>query len=357
VKINFVLPPNGDHPVGGFKIVFQYANQLVKNGNDVSITFLNSLYPEKHSKFVNLLLRTERSVLKKNLDNTQITWFNLDKRIKLFFNVIYNNEIPKSDVIVATAVQTAKYINGMDEKFGRKYYFIQNYETWAYSEDEVNDTFSLPYTKVVISKWLYGIVKEFTNDEVYVVPNFIDPDIFYLSKNIKDRKNVVSMLYHTLPEKNVEFGLSVLKNLKSKIPDLKVNLFGVFEKPDNLPEYIDYYEKPTQKELCNKIYGESKVYLLPSLLEGWGLTCMEAMASGAVLVSSDIGGVADYTSDGKNSFLVKPNDLRTFSNKIERLLRNDNLRLKMANSATKINEDFSIKKSTSLLEKIFNLER
>ena len=84
---------------------------------------------------------------------------------------------------------------------------------------------------------------------------------------------------------------------------------------------------------------------------------MEAMASGAVLVSSDIGGVADYTSDGKNSFLVKPNDLRTFSNKIERLLRNDNLRLKMANSATKINEDFSIKKSTSLLEKIFNLER
>jgi len=357
MRINFVLPPNGNHPIGGFKIVFQYANQLAQNGNDISITFLNSLYPEKRPKYVNLLLRSGRSFFKRNLNTSRMTWFNLDKRIKLYFNVIYVNEMPESDVIVATAVQTAKYINGIDEKFGKKYYFIQNYETWAYPKNEVNDTFSLPYTKIVISKWLYGIVKKFTNDKVYVVPNFVDPNIFYLSKDLKKRKNVISMLYHTLPEKNVKFGLSVLENLKLKIPDLRVNLFGVFEKPGNLPSYVDYYQKPSQEELCNKIYGESKVYLLPSLLEGWGLTCMEAMSSGAVLVSSDIGGVADYTLDGINSFLVKPNDLQMFSEKIEKLLKDDDLRLKMANSAIKINEDFSINKSTFLLEKIFNLER
>lgn len=351
MRINFVLPPNGDHPIGGFKIVFQYANQLVKNGNDVSISFLNSLYPERRSNFREYISKYKNQLFGNN-DN-KITWFKLDDRIHLYFNVILKKEIPKADVVVATAVQTANYVDKLDVMFGRKFYFIQNYETWAYPKEFVNNTFALSMTKIVISKWLNDLVSKYSKNKVYVVPNFINEDIFYLSQKIDDRKNIISMMYHTLPEKNVSFGFEVLKQVKYRIPDLEVRLFGVFDKPNHLPDYVKYYKSPSQKTLRDRIYGESKVYLLPSLLEGWGLTGTEAMASGAILVASDIGGVEDYTINGRNSFLVQSNNLDYFVDIIVKLIESEGLRRKLANNAIKDIKKFNIDESTKLLLKIF----
>ena len=40
MKITFCLPSFAEHPIGGFKMVFEYANRLSKNGHKVNIVFL-----------------------------------------------------------------------------------------------------------------------------------------------------------------------------------------------------------------------------------------------------------------------------------------------------------------------------
>ncbi|NLR09047.1 glycosyltransferase family 4 protein [Lactobacillus sp. HBUAS51381] len=355
MKINFVLPENGNKPIGGFKVVFQYANELVKRGNSVSISFLNNLYPERVSNLRAWISRERKRIT--HGQSTKLNWFKLDSRVELHFNVIFESDFPKADVIVATAVQTAPVVANLDASYGNKFYFIQNYETWAYDDvNRVNNTFKLPLTKIVISKWLDDVVNTYTDDKIYFVPNFLDEKVFYDSQGVEARENIVSMLFHKLPEKNVAFGLKVLSAVKKEIPDLHVKLFGVFDKPDNLPDYITYYQMPTQEALRNDIYGKSKVYLLPSLLEGWCLTGMEAMASGAALVSSRIGGVLDYAKDKSNALLVDPNNLDDFKDSIVSLLEKDSLRVKLANKAEEDLHKFNIKNSSDLLEKVFNGE-
>ena len=91
------------------------------------------------------------------------------------------------------------------------------------------------------------------------------------------------------------------------------------------------------------------------MLEGWVLTGMEAMASGAVVVSSRIGGIVDYANDN-NSVLIEPDNKAEFVNAITNLLKNDEQRIAVA---TKGNEDvkqYVIDKSGERLLKIINSE-
>lgn len=47
-KVCFALPGIGRHPVGGYKMTYEYANRLVTEGCDVSILFMNELLYKKY---------------------------------------------------------------------------------------------------------------------------------------------------------------------------------------------------------------------------------------------------------------------------------------------------------------------
>jgi glycosyltransferase involved in cell wall biosynthesis len=354
LKINFILPENDDKPIGGFKIVYQYANEMTKRGHEVCISFLNDLYPEKRSKsrqWLSLQKRRIKHKIQGSIDpSSQITWFDLDKKVEVKFHVINESQLPNADVVIATAVQTSFFVDKLSSKKGRKFYFIQNYETWAYPEDKVHDSFKLPLKKIVIAKWLAEKIKKVTNDYIYIVPNFID-DI-YMGKTSSDRENVVSILNHELPEKNTLFGIDVIKRVKEKVPDLTVKMFGVSNRPpEGLPKYISYYSRPSRQQLFNDIYAKSKIYIMPSLLEGWGLTGTEAMASGAALVASDIPGITEYAINNRNSLLAKPNDLKDFSEKVLELILDEKRRKEITEVAKEDVKKYSLIESTNLFLK------
>jgi glycosyltransferase involved in cell wall biosynthesis len=56
-------------------------------------------------------------------------------------------------------------------------------------------------------------------------------------------------------------------------------------------------------------YDRSHVYLMPSRSEAFGITILEAMARGLVILSSDIPGMREKIEPGRNGFLFPPGDV------------------------------------------------
>ena len=66
-------------------------------------------------------------------------------------------------------------------------------------------------------------------------------------------------------------------------------MFGNVGTRPALPDWIEYHHDPKQ-EVIVELYNEASIWLQASVLEGFGLTALEAMACGAALVTTDCGG-------------------------------------------------------------------
>lgn len=347
MEIKFVLPPNYNQPVGGYKVVFQYANWLSKRNHDVHIYFMNSdeVFGKKQ------LRRMKRFLLRQSGITDKITWFDFESNVKLHFNINHKDvENIDKGVIIATFWKTASTVLKAKTASKNKYYLIQGFETFATSETNIVNTWHLPLQKIVVSKWLKQKAENL-GEVAVLVPNFINSSEFY-RKDIKIMNPTVSMLWHENPTKGSKLGLAALKIVKENNPNLRAIFFGKGDKPAGLPKWVTYYRGANVEELRDKIYGMSSIYLMTSEYEGWGLTAMEAMAVGTPVVSTENGGIRNFADDD-SALLIPINDVSAMANALCMLLNNSELQVELRENAINRIHNFSLDSSGTLLESIF----
>lgn len=327
MKVQFVLPPNYNQPVGGYKVVFQYANWLSSKGHEVHIYFMNlrELIGKRQVRWM------KRLINRQNNPTNEITWHILNPKVIIHYNVSYKEvEHLTSGVLIATFWGTTLSVLKSHVLSENKYYFIQGYETFATSEKKVIETWHYPLKKIVVSSWL----KEKANklgESVTLIPNFIDElDFYEINESIVCP--TVSMLWHDNPRKGSAVGLHILENLKKEMPNLHAIFFGKSTPPDNLPDWIEYYQNANVNELRNEIYGKSSIYLMPSEFEGWGLTAMEAMAVGTPVISFENGGIRNFADD-QTAILIPVGDVHSMQFHLKELLHDNSKRLIMKENA------------------------
>lgn len=76
--------------------------------------------------------------------------------------------------------------------------------------------------------------------------------------------------------------------------------------------------------LLPALYRGATVFVYPSLYEGFGMAVLEAMASGAPVITSDRGGTAEVA--GEAAVLVDPESVEGIADALSRLLREEGLR-------------------------------
>lgn len=336
MKISFVLPGFSRVPVGGYKMVFEYANRLVRHGFQVQIIFINNNSMNK-IKAPFLIKKCLMSLA----THYEPDWFSLDKRIKKisYYSFDFSQEI-KTDVAIATAVETVLPTQKIFVK-ARKFYFIQDYEDWNVSREYLHSTYKLGFKNIVIAKWLKKVVDRYSNIPSIYIQNPIDLHRYLVKKSIEDRnKYTIGMLYHSAMYKGSKPTLESLMHLKRKYPKLKIVMFGTCEPPKNLPNWVKFYKNASQQKTI-EIYNEISIFVSGSIKEGFGLTGLEAMACGAALVTTNFDGAKEYAKNEVNSLVVPVKDWDGISEKVQMLIDDDEYRVRLAQNGVKSANRFS----------------
>ncbi len=95
-------------------------------------------------------------------------------------------------------------------------------------------------------------------------------------------------------------------------------------------------------EQMRALVSRADIFLLPSLWENCPYSCLEAMAAGRAIVSSDQGGMPELIRHEQNGLLAASGDADSFIEQLERLIAGEALRLRLGAAARQtVQESFT----------------
>lgn len=354
-QICFLLPGmDSPVPIGGVKMVLEYANRLALDGYKIIIAYprwMNFKQYSIHGKLAHIKRTWKRQLRFVNSSS----WFSLHPNVHEIRVLSLNQRhMPKAHIYIATAVHTSQYLAKYNNVNGA--YFIQDYENWGMSDSELRATYHFDLKKFCISRWLQRIISDEEGQPCEYIPNGFNPDEYKVTIPIEQKnKYKISLLYHFLEHKGCQDSLSALQIVKQQIQQLEVEMYGLYDCKEELPEWIHYHQKPTAEEHL-AINNECAIYVAASVSEGWGLTIGEAMMCGQAICCTDIDGFKEMVQDGQNALLSPIHAPNALAANIIRLINDDNLRLQLAHSGNESIKEFTFEKSYQKLKKTLKLE-
>ena len=353
MKITFLMPCYMWAPSGGFRIVYEYANQLVSRGHAVTVVHPRRLkyLPPLGNPTFRERLRLARWSLLELLSKPTIHWHDMDDRVNLLF--VPNSEprhLPDGDVLFATAWNTVASVLQCSPQKGKKCYLIQHYETWMGPKHLVDDTWRAPLHKAVISRWLLDVGDSLGAHDLTYIPNAIDHQHYRVIRPIQGRPRQIVMMCSAVSFKRCLDGIKAIQIAKKQFPDLNVVLFGNGRRPEWVPEWMSYWRDPPQTRIVEEFYNNSSIVLSSSLAEGFALPPAEGAACGCAVVATDSGGIRDFVQNGVSGLLSAPGDPKALAENLCLLLGNDDLRIRLARAANRSVARFTWKKSVDLME-------
>ncbi|OGU93905.1 MAG: glycosyl transferase family 1 [Ignavibacteria bacterium RIFOXYC2_FULL_35_21] len=220
-----------------------------------------------------------------------------------------------------------------------------NKELWAYLKK-----FIIKYDMVIVSN------EKYIQDDLPIQFKIINPAISPLStKNmelsdkeiegvlqkykIPTDKKIITQISRFDKWKDPEGVIELFKIVKQKCKDCRLVLCGSMATDD--PEGIEIYKRVQKKAssliesgdiilitvennfLVNALQRASAVIIQKSIKEGFGLTVTEALWKGAAVVASRVGGIPLQITDGVSGYLLDPQDVDGFAERIIYLLQNE----------------------------------
>ena len=118
-------------------------------------------------------------------------------------------------------------------------------------------------------------------------------------------------------------------------------------------DHIRFVGRQPQEELA-QWYRQMDIVLMPSRSEGFGLTAIEAMASGCVVVASDVGGLPEVVRDGICGLLHRTEDVTDMVEKICFLIGDEALYDRLQAQSLVEVEKYSFERYAALMNDLYN---
>lgn len=115
---------------------------------------------------------------------------------------------------------------------------------------------------------------------------------------------------------------------------------------------IEFVGKQPQEKLT-KFYDRIDILLMPSRSEGFGLTAIEGMARGCVVVASRIGGLPEVVRDREVGLLHESEQIEDLIAKINELIEHPELWVKFSNKAMIYVQQFKFERFSQLFNNLY----
>ena len=343
VIVTFLITATRE-PMGHTTALYDFASGLSQRGHEVHVVHLPP---------------TNRRTGKPARSLDEMEWFDFPGGIDHHFVDDFTPAaLPRADFVVPRFLDAAASEHSFFRDLGPSaptwcglpVQFVQGYS--VFPESHHDEQFWLRCPKICVSGWLRDLVisRGVSAAEVLLIPNGIDLTKYRVEVPIADREPVIAMNYRPHPVKGSGYGIQAILAARQTFPDIRIVTFGTRGRDDRLAADIDYVESPRQDMLVGEIFNRASVFVAPSLLEGFGLCAIQAMACGCALVTTANGGSEEYAQHGKTAMVSAPRDVQTMRANIEALLENDHLRTSLATHGIEHAQSFSRERSAALLE-------
>lgn len=229
--------------------------------------------------------------------------------------------------------------------------------------------------KMVVSKFWQDFFKENMNIDSHITYNGVDTDSFNpfvdgseIRKKYEIEDEPVILFVGGLEKrKGLEYLLFALQKIKKEIPNIRLIVVGkdafsslpgeglffdILLKRLDLEDCVDLVFHVSQEDIP-KYYAACDLFVLPSIMEGWGLSIMEAMATKKPVVATRVGGIPELVKDRKNGLLCEPQDVSSLTDSIFYLLKHRNIAQKMGEEGLFTAQSFSWEATAEKVKDIY----
>lgn len=216
---------------------------------------------------------------------------------------------------------------------------------------------------VLGNKLKYLFENYFPPDNIFVVPNGGNFTFPIIEK--KNNKFKVLYLSNFLPSKGFQdileaFELLTMKNI-NLIELEAVGSFSNFEIESTYKKIVlesklpVIFQIPVDENLKYRILAKSEIFVFtPREPEGHPWVIIEAMAAGLPIITTDQGAITESVIDGVNGFIVEPKNPKQIAEKIELLIKNEELRKMMGRESRRLyEENLTEEKMVERLRQVF----
>lgn len=190
-----------------------------------------------------------------------------------------------------------------------------------------------------------------TQKEPIIIYNGVDLKKF--KPGIKSKNPLILYLGRLQYYKSLNIFIKAAKKVLKEAPNAEFVIAGEGEEKKKLQKYakrigmldkIRFLGHVSHKEKV-RLFQKAWVFVNPSLMEGWGLTTIEAAACGTPTVASNVPGLRDSIDNPHTGILVKYGDPEAFTDGILKLIENEKFRKEMSHKSIKWANNFSWDKS------------
>jgi glycosyltransferase involved in cell wall biosynthesis len=189
------------------------------------------------------------------------------------------------------------------------------------------------------------------HDRLRVVYKSIDVDSFSFHPQIpNDRKRRVLFVGGNVQRKGLPTIIRAAPIVLKAFPDTEFFVVGDNQNLKAMKDLCDRYGVEENFRFLGwqsydeiqKHYQGASAFVMPSLIEAFGVVFLEAMASGVPVIGGDVGGTRELIQSGSNGFLVEPRNSDDLANKILLIFQNDELRQKLIQGGLKTVKRYTV---------------
>lgn len=207
-----------------------------------------------------------------------------------------------------------------------------------------------------------------TGCQIEVIPNFIDPDVYDRTKykaalrdQFRPSDRVLMHISNFRPVKRVRDVVRVFARVRQDVPSV---LVMVGDGPDRVYAEAEARELGVEQEVfflgkietVAPLLSAADLFLLPTQSESFGLSALEALASGVPVIGTQAGGLPEVVRDGETGALCAVGDIDGMSRAAIDILRDrDRWQAMSSLAARDARERFSIDDVVEQYESFYEL--